>query len=254
MNKRKQGLSPPKRKRLPLSKLKTDPDTFQFREFETTEDHVRGLVDAITAGNELDPMTVWMRGEEDFVIVDGHHRYAAYKRSGYRKPVPVILHECSKAEATLLALSENTKTKLPMTKTERDNAAWRLVCSDLGLSKSETVKATAVSNGTVGKMRRVRKKLEEQEEELPPTWWMAMQKLKGLEGPEMTEDTAEQMIESRAKALDDKIGKELGRMGNIQWEAVARVLERRLEHHNLNCLADYLNQMVCEEDEDELPF
>lgn len=251
MNKRKQGISAPRRKRLPLRKLKTDPGTFQFREFETTEDHVRGLVDAISAGNTLDPMTVWVRGEDDFVIVDGHHRYAAYMRSGYNKPVPVILHECGRAEATLLALSENTKTKLPMTKTERDNAAWRLVCSDLGLSKSETVKATGVSNGTVGKMRRVRKKLQEQDEDLPPTWWMAMQKLKGLERPEMTEDMAEQMIEARAKALDDKIGKELGRMGNIQWEALARVLERRLEHDNLSYLADHLYGQVVG---DEFPY
>ncbi|WP_320178317.1 ParB/RepB/Spo0J family partition protein [Roseovarius pacificus] len=254
MNAEKQGVNSPKRKRLPLSKLTTDPETFQFRELETTEDHVRGLADAINAGNVLDPMTVWMRGEDDYIVVDGHHRYAAYSRCGYSKPVPVILHECSEADAMLLALSENTKTKLPMTKTERDNAAWRLVCSDHGLSKAQTVKATAVSDGTVGKMRRTRKQLEDQGKDLPPTWWMAMQALKGLERPELTDDMVEQMIEARAKALDDKIGKELGRMGNIQWEALARVLERRLEHHNLNCLTDYLVDQGDEADEEEPVF
>ncbi len=134
MIKKIQGVTRPKRIRLPLKALKTEPDEFQFREFEVTEDHVRTLADALKAGAALEPMTVWKRGEDDYVVVDGHHRHAAYEAIGHTKPVPVVVHECSKREAMLLALSENTKTKLPMTKTERDNAAWRLVCSDHELS------------------------------------------------------------------------------------------------------------------------
>lgn len=155
MTNEKQGVSRPKRMRLPLSKLKTEPDTFQFREFETVEDHVRSLTEAIRAGNELDPMTVWKRGEGDYVVVDGHHRHAAYTAAGYAKAIPVVVHEGSETDAVLLALNENTKTKLPMTKTERDNAAWRLICSDHKLSRAQTVKATGVSDGTVAKMRRM---------------------------------------------------------------------------------------------------
>ncbi|SLN76020.1 Transcriptional regulator NovG [Roseovarius gaetbuli] len=205
----KQRVNRPKHKRVPLHMLKTEPETFQFREFETTEEHVRGLADAINAGNVLDPMTVWKRGDDDYVVVDGHHRHAAYTRCGYNKNVPVILHECSEADAILLALDENTKTKLPMTKTERDNAAWRLVCSDHNLSKAQTAKATGVSDGTIAKMRRTRKLLEEQDAFMPETWWKAMRAAKGLDRPEMTDDMVEQMIEARAKALDDKIGKEI---------------------------------------------
>lgn len=160
MNTEEQRAKRPKRMRLLLSQLTTEPDLFQFREFETVEDHVRGLAGAISAGNELEPLTVWKRGEDSFVVVDGHHRHAAYTLVKYKKRVPVVIHECSEADAILLALEENTKTKLPMTKTERDNAAWRLVCSGYGLSKAQTVKSTGVSDGTVAKMRRVRKTLE----------------------------------------------------------------------------------------------
>ncbi|MCA0905969.1 ParB N-terminal domain-containing protein [Ruegeria marisrubri] len=249
---KKQGVNRPKRMRLPLNQLKTEPDTFQFREFETVEDHVRSLTDAIRTGNELDPMTVWKRGEGDYVIVDGHHRFAAYTAAEYTKPIPVVVHECSETDAVLLALNENTKTKLPMTKTERDNAAWRLVCSDHQLSKAQTVKATGVSNGTVAKMRRTRKTLDEQEVVLPDTWWMAMRALKGIEQQEWDEDMQEQVIEARAKALDDAIGKELGRMGSRQWEAVARVLERRLPKHILAYVVDELRED--HDDDVDYPF
>jgi ParB-like chromosome segregation protein Spo0J len=252
MTDEKQRVNRPKRMRLPLSQLTTEPHTFQFREFETVEDHVRSLTEAIRTGDELDPMTVWKRGDADHVVVDGHHRHAAYTAAGYAKAIPVVVHECSETDAVLLALNENTKTKLPMTKTERDNAAWRLVCSDHQLSKAQTVKATGVSNGTVAKMRRTRKALEEQEAELPDTWWMAMRALKGIEQQEWDEDMQEQVIEARAKALDDAIGKELGRMGSRQWEAVARVLERRLSKQVLAYVVDELRED--DEDEEDLPF
>lgn len=248
----KQGVNRPKRMRLPLSQLTTEPDTFQFREFETVEDHVRSLTDAIKAGHVLDPMTVWKRGDADHVVVDGHHRHAAYTAAGYAKAIPVVVHECNETDAVLLALNENTKTKLPMSKTERDNAAWRLVCSDHKLSRAQTVKATGVSDGTVAKMRRARKALDEQEVELPDTWLMAMKALKGIEQQEWDEDMQEQVIEAMAKALDDEIGDVLGRMGSRQWEAVARVLERRLSKQVLAYVVDELRED--DEDEEDLPF
>lgn len=254
MTKDKQRLSRPKRKLLPLEHLKTEPYTFQFREFETTEAHVRDLMDALKAGDTLDPMTVWMRGEGDYVIVDGHHRHAAYKRFGYSKKVPVTIHECDEAVAITLALSENNKTKLPMAKVERENAAWRLVCSALGFSKADTVKFSGVSNGTVGNMRKVRKELEEKGEPLPETWRQALRAKKSLSRTETTDDMIEAMIESRANELDDKIGAEIGRVGNSQWEALARVLDRRMEHHPKACLVDWLGGDSEAEDEENFPF
>ena len=197
------------------------------------------------------PLTVWKRGEDDFVVVDGHHRHAAYTSLKYQKRIPVVVHDCSEAEAILLALDENTKTKLPMTKTERDNAAWRLVCSEYGLSKAQTVKATGVSDGTVAKMRRIRKKLDDEDIVLPDTWWLAMRAANGIESVAIDDDMREQIIEARANALDDAIGKELGQMAKRQIEAVARVLERSLSKQTLTYLIDDLRQ---DDDEDDLPF
>ena len=199
-------------------------------------------------------MTVWKRGDDDFVVVDGHHRHAAYSKCEHTKTIPVLVHECDEADAVVLALSENTKTKLPMTKTERDNAAWRLVCSGHGLSKARTVEVTGVSSGTVGKMRRTRRALEEKDLILPDTWWAAMRELKELDQPDWTDDLKEQMIEARAKALDDKIGKDIGRIGNIQWEALARVLDRRLTTMTLSYLVDELKDTEADEEDEDFPY
>lgn len=248
MSKEKQSHNKPKLLRLPLHLLKTEPETYQFRSFEVTEDHVRCLTDALKAGNELDPMTVWKRRDGDYVVVDGHHRHEAYRRIDCVKAIPVRVHECGETEALLLALKDNTKTKLPMTKQERDNAAWRLTCSELKVSKAATVKATGVSDGTIAKMRRTLKTLREQGDEVPHTWWQALQALKRQSQEEWDEDMQRQMIEARAKQLDDAIGPQLGKMGRIQWEAVAIVLERRLNAHTLSYLVDELRSEDVEED------
>ena len=253
MNTIKQGPMRPKRLRLKLAQLNTEPETFQFREFETQEDHVKSLSDALKQGETLDPVTVWKRGDGDFIVVDGHHRLAAYRATDYAKPIPANVYEGTEADALLLALSENTKTKLPMTKTERDNAAWRLTCTEHALSKAQTVKATGVSSGTIGKMRRTRKDLEEADEVLPETWWAAMRALKGLDHTEWDEDMQQEVIEARAKALDDKIGKELGRMLELQWEAVPIVLEKRAKKRTLGYVVDEL-RVEPDDGDDDLPF
>lgn len=170
---------------LPLSSLRTQPYKFQFREQETIEAHVQDLVAALKVGDTLDPMTVWQRTDDDYVVVDGHHRLEAYRRFDFSEDVPVTLHQCPEADAILLALAENTKTKLPMTKTERENAAWRIVCSDHGLSKAQTVKATGISDGTVSKMRRTLKLLQDEDLQVPDTWWQAMREVKKLDGSEV---------------------------------------------------------------------
>lgn len=254
MTKTDQRVSRPKATRLPLSMLKTEPCDFQFREFETTEDHVRGLVEALQAGQILDPMTVWKRKEGDYVVVDGHHRHEAYCRCKFTKAVPVVVHEGSESQAMLLALAENTKTKLPMTKTERENAAWRLTCSELTFSKAKTAAATGVSARTVARMRAIKRKLLEQDKAVPERWWAAMMKLKGLLHDELSDDERKGMIESRANALDSQIGAEIGRVGNQQWEALAEVLERRLEHVNLLALVGHLHSPFLYDDEDEDPL
>jgi hypothetical protein len=86
---------------------------------------------------------------------------------------------------------------------------------------------------------------------LPDTWWAAMRELKGTDGREWDDDMQKQVIEARANALDDKIGVALGHMGKRQWEAVARVLERRMSKQKLAYLVDELRD---DDDDDEFPY
>jgi ParB-like chromosome segregation protein Spo0J len=252
MNKTNERVSRPKRRKLRLDILKTEPSTFQFRLEETTEGHVRDLMDAVKTGQSLDPMTVWKRGDEDYVVVDGHHRHEAYRRCKVTKPVPVVIHEGSEREAQLLALAANTKTKLPMSKPERENAAWRLTCSELSYSKAETVKASGVSDSTVARMRRALRELLEQDMPVAETWLQAQLDLKGMKG-EMDEGMREAMIETKAKALDAEIGDIIGRVGNQQWEALALVMDWRVRHENLIAIVDWHTENS-DDDLNDLPF
>lgn len=227
--------------------LQTNPETFQFREAEVTEHHVRALADLLKKDKTLDPLTVWQNQAGTYVVIDGHHRYEAYRRVKPDASIPVRIFKCTEADAVLMALDENTKTRLQMTATEKSNAAWRLCCSDHPYSKSQVCRATGISDGTVAKMRRVKRDLNAKDEFLPDTWWQAMHVWKGLEQTELDEDMIQARIEARANALDEKIGGELSKMSDIQWEAVAIVLERRLGK-NERIILDYLGAFDAEEE------
>lgn len=158
-------------RRVKLDELHLDTDTFQFRWEELTESQVDDLMDALKRRKELDPLTVWERPEDRCLfVVDGHHRYEAYRRSGKAVTVPVAVHRCDLKSARLLALEENTKTRLTMSQQERLDAAWHLECSEDGYSKADIVRAAGVGNGTVANMRRVKRRLAEAGEEIPTTW------------------------------------------------------------------------------------
>jgi len=159
-------------------------------------------------------------------------------------PVPSGTEE----EAVLLALEDNAKARLPMTAQEKSNAAWRLVRVGYGYSKADICIATGISDGTVAKMRRTRRVLIEEGADLPETWWQAMQAAKGYTQEDTTDDMRDEIIEERARALDAEIGPALGRMAEIQIEAVICVLERRLGSKT-RILADWWS-----EEEDDLPF
>lgn len=228
MTVRKQEGSSPQRKLLPIADLRTAPMTFQFREQELTHFHVTDLIAALNSGQELDPMTVWINEQGHYIVVDGHHRLAAYQAVNWKKKVKVEVHTCSQAEARLLALSENAKARLPMTQVERGNAAWALVCDEFDYSKRQIVEATGISSGTVATMRRVKKQLEAEEEEIPEYWKQALRLSQGKDAKEMTEDMREALIQNRTNILDDKVGKDIAAMAEIQIEAVERMLSRRL--------------------------
>ncbi|WP_133484768.1 ParB/RepB/Spo0J family partition protein [Aliiroseovarius marinus] len=250
MTARNHGGPSPKRKRLPIAALQTDPMTFQFREQELTPHHVDDLVDALKAGKELDPMTAWVDQEGRYIVTDGHHRLAAYQAVDWQGKVLVEVYTCDRAEARLLALAENAKARLPMTHTAKANAAWALVCDEFAYSKRQIVDATGISNGTVATMRRVKKLLDAEDEGLPEDWKQALRASQGKEPREMTDDMAEAMIQHRTKQLDDLVGKHIGHMAELQWEAIARMLERRMGQKIRYLVEEWRD----DEEEDDLPF
>ena len=236
MKPQEQRLTRKKKTQVRLSDLCTRPDVFQYRDNEVENYHVEAMVDVIKQQGTVDPVDVWEDPSNgELVVIDGHHRYAAFHRvaTSSNIKIPVVLWEGTEDAARLHALRENTKARLQMTPSERANAAWRLVCrkTDEGkpvYSKAEIVNVTGVADRTVANMRRTLKRLESEDEPIPETWKGALAQLNGIELGELTDEDREEIIEQRAQRLDEKVGKDIAQMADIQIEAVQRMLERRL--------------------------
>ena len=225
--------------KLSVGDIKTDPETFQFRDFETTESHVDDLGKALKAGRKLPPILVWNSGDGDYIVIDGHHRLEAHCRYKPNDKIAVEIFTGTKAEARLLACEENAKARLPMTHQERSNAAWRLVCSDGGYSKAETCRVTGISDSTVSKMRRTKTALTEKEQELPRTWLQALQAVKGYEQEAMTDDTWNEITKEKANELYDRVGGEIARMAKRYPKAVYLMLEKAMGDRGLDELVEW---------------
>ena len=74
----------------------------------------------------LDPIVVTAIGPKFFVI-DGHHRLDAYQKAGWNGPVPVRQFKGTLKEAQAYAMKVNAKNKVPMTRVEKSEAAWRML-------------------------------------------------------------------------------------------------------------------------------
>lgn len=128
--------------------------------------HVRTLLTALRNTGRLEPILVWDDRRDPsrprLVLLDGQHRLAAYANlrrgsgagAGAGAKVPVRIVSCDEVMARRLSAQRNSRDKLPLTKAERLNLAWRLVwLKDAVLSKAEIVSDTGASRSTVGNMR-----------------------------------------------------------------------------------------------------
>lgn len=259
----KQSVDRPVRQQVSLRNISMKPDVFQFRHFEVDPHHVDDLAGVLDTGNMLDPLTLWKDPETGgLVVVDGHHRLAAYKQAGWRKKVPALVHRCGIEQARLMALRENGKTRLPLTKDERMDAAWALVCLSLPEYSRRVIReTTGVSDGTVATMRRTRDALVKRDPDgdLPRQWWQALATLKDKEQRDYTEDEREAMIEAKTAQLDEKIGSDLGFMAAKQVEAACAVVAKRLgrkglfylyEEHIQHELRDLIDPYGLNDDDD----
>ncbi|NOX41604.1 MAG: ParB N-terminal domain-containing protein [Alphaproteobacteria bacterium] len=181
MIEQKQGLDRPMKRRMAINAITTNTGLFQFRTDELTNYHVDALKDAIGRGNELDALDVWEDPKSGkLIVIDGHHRLAAYLKAGHKQKIAVLIHRCTQKQARLLALEGNAKTRLPMTPEERYEAAWTLD-SEGGYSKAEITKYTGVGDGTVAAMRRAMKQFKDAGDEVPTSWYEAKMLMKGWE-------------------------------------------------------------------------
>ena len=108
-------------------------------------------------------------------------------------------------------------------------------------------------------MRRKLIQLESSDDpEIPDTWQGALALLKGRQREELDDDEREALIQERTARLDEKVGKEIATMADIPFDAVARMLEKRLGS-KVRHLADWWRDVDAvgdefEEDDEELPF
>jgi len=232
--------------RLPLSAITQLPELFQPRGI--SERHVSELVRAIKNNGVVDPVLVIQVGPEA-VLIDGHHRVAAYAAAGVTENIPVRYFEGTLDQAVLKAGQANSKAKLTMTSQERQDYAWRLELMG-HYSKAEIAEASGVSRSQVAIMRRVKRALGDSAYDCPH-WWQATRVLKGheVEAP-LSDAELEQMKEEKALRYADRLSKEFGTKLADNPEIAARALAiyfgRRFSE-----LFDELRDHLPETDEDD---
>ncbi len=153
--------------RLPIDEIAMAHSVFQPRSFEGNAAdgaaHTSTLASALRGKPDhfLDPIVVWWSGER-WRVIDGHHRHVAYvqttrdpKRPLTIGPVPVTVFTGTLTQARVEAIRLNSKDKLPMTRADKLDQAWRLVAHGKvnQMSKSEIAAVTTVAERTVANMR-----------------------------------------------------------------------------------------------------
>jgi transcriptional regulator with XRE-family HTH domain len=111
------------------------------------EDKVKEYVDMIESGVEFDPILVWDKGDEYWVI-DGVHRIEAHKRAG-RPTIKAELISCKdETDCCIKAIQANLKHGLPLKKEEKIILAQKLYYHR-GVSIKELCEIFGVSEKTV---------------------------------------------------------------------------------------------------------
>lgn len=219
---------------------------FQFRQAGTDKAHLRGLVQTLRTVGDLDPVLVWQEVDENgkpterFILLDGLHRLAAYATAkGHRQAVPAVVIQGDRTAAMLEAVKANTRESLPLTKTERTDAAWRLVrLPGKRLSVSTVAKAAGVGAATVDRMRKRWAIMQAAKKEAQGAWWRdrhdELPEMK--DRPEMTDAQRNAAIEQLSKRLKEALGK-------MPWQdqdIAAEALLRAVGTHKLRTMAEWL--------------
>lgn len=250
----KQGKpAPAKVSKLRLRDILSLPSAFQHRSNNqaASESHVWELIKHLERHplQAFSPLTVYWVGD-GWCVIDGHHRLEAYKAMDFKQEIPVTVFTGKLDEALLLSLSSNAKDKLPMSRIEKSNAAWRLVISTDN-SKSVIANAACVSERSVGYMRAVMKSLTEHHPEMSLdelSWIEAMQLYQGKETD--TNNGSEKWVEKEAQELANRLCKQFGKRLSHNFE----VTMRALEIYDCRLLDVIAEQYSPAEDDEDMPM
>lgn len=252
----------PKRakRNLVLADIHKEPEVFKHRAEDMADQweislHIADLQGAIRREptRRLDPLTVWCCGGR-WIVIDGHYRLEAYTRYAteqgtaldkFAVPCEVFLGDLYAAWD--YSATANKKVTLPLTSTERSNAAWRRVCLSLVggnwvTSKADVVALGLVGSNTVSRMRRALLAISEHDltkgcDPLDLTWIEAERLSKGdsssdYEAGWIDEDP---MVQHWADRLTRTFGKEAWKAPETFFRALERYSPKLAED-----LKDYL--------------
>ncbi|WP_160062125.1 hypothetical protein [Psychromonas sp. L1A2] len=155
-----------------------DPRTAPYGEKENqdraSKDHIKGIIKTLSDNKRarLAPIEVIedLNNKEQYIIVDGFHRYAAYSKikertkGGRYKQITVKVY--TEGVPLERALTINTEhNALQLTNSQRDELKWQqflnLMQRDKEPSKKETVKILGLAESTIGTWRKLRRQIIE---------------------------------------------------------------------------------------------
>lgn len=208
-----------------LHKINTTALLFRTRNAkDMNERHISEMVRSIRAsGNGLDPLLVIWIGKDPYLI-DGYHRFAAYRRAGWKKPVRIKTFFGTVDEAVLISGQCNGKAKLGMTTRERQCQGWKLVL--LGdFSKLQIARSAGISTSQVATMRNVARTLGA-EAFGHSEWLSARNAAQGISWTMMTDEERTDRLEAQADDWADRLLKTFGNRLATNPELAAMALER----------------------------
>lgn len=138
---------------LNLSEIRIDGGTQQ--RVACHQQHIFSLVDALTEDAELDPIAVMFDGCDHW-LVDGFHRYFAYKSDG-REIIPAIVSPGTQREAVFASIAANSEHRaLPRTRADKRKAVETLLLDPewSQWSDRELGKQAKVDHKTVAAIRK----------------------------------------------------------------------------------------------------
>jgi len=138
---------------LNISEIRRDGGTQPREKLDTA--HVATLKEALEDGAELDPITVFYDGENNW-LADGFHRCKAYEESGI-EDIPVVIHQGTRRDAVLYSVGANAEHKAakPRSRADKRRAVTMLLNDPewSGWSNCEIARICKVSESLVRSLR-----------------------------------------------------------------------------------------------------